>query len=378
MIMHTRHFLKQRRFLTVLPLIVLPFLVLLFWILGGGTSGRHVETMKSGLNTQLPDASLKNQSSLDKLSFYAMADHDSVKRREQERLDPNYQVEGTEEKLARPHVYADRKSDVPQVYTEPGYRERVPKKEESNGEIERLEMMMQTLNQKKVDHEIGALNETLDKLLEIQQPTKIHKETSSGNKQFIYSVAANGSDGYDQYFGKTSVHCGNGFLAEETESKDSAKAGTIIAAVHNEQVLLNGSVIKLRLLQDLFVKGQRIPVGSFVFGLVSVNGERLKIQVSSIQFQHQLYPVSINVFDLDGNEGIYIPGNSVNESMKESAEQGIQSIGGFGFNPSLKAQAATVGLNAAKDLLSKKVKQQRVIVKAGYRVLLRDGKDKAN
>jgi hypothetical protein len=42
------------------------------------------------------------------------------------------------------------------------------------------------------------------------------------------------------------------------------------------------------------------------------------------------------------------------------------------MDPSFKAQAAATGINAAKSLLSKKVKQVKVLVKAGYKVLLRD------
>jgi hypothetical protein len=41
-------------------------------------------------------------------------------------------------------------------------------------------------------------------------------------------------------------------------------------------------------------------------------------------------------------------------------------------DPSLKAQAAATGITAAKSLLSKKIKQVKVTVKAGYKVLLKD------
>ena len=42
------------------------------------------------------------------------------------------------------------------------------------------------------------------------------------------------------------------------------------------------------------------------------------------------------------------------------------------MDPSLKAQAAAAGISAAKTLLSRKVKQVKVMVKAGYKVLLKD------
>jgi hypothetical protein len=42
------------------------------------------------------------------------------------------------------------------------------------------------------------------------------------------------------------------------------------------------------------------------------------------------------------------------------------------LNPSIGVQAASAGISAAKNLLSKKVRLIKVTVKAGYRVLLWD------
>jgi len=38
----------------------------------------------------------------------------------------------------------------------------------------------------------------------------------------------------------------------------------------------------------------------------------------------------------------------------------------------LKAQAAAAGINTVKNLMSRKVKQVKVMVKEGYKVLLKD------
>ena len=43
-----------------------------------------------------------------------------------------------------------------------------------------------------------------------------------------------------------------------------------------------------------------------------------------------------------------------------------------------QAQATTAGIQAAKGLLSKKIKLVKVTVKAGYRVLLKDGNKHEN
>lgn len=357
--------MKQGKFLTVLPLIVLPFVTVVFWLLGGGSGTSNVVQEKGGLNTQLPDANLKNQSAQDKLSFYVMADQDSLKRAEQMRMDPNYQVSDD--------------ASINRV-DEPVFHRVIVKKEtvERSGEMEQLQTMMQSISEKKTDPEIDALNETLDKLLEIQNPVK-HKDESVGNaKARVFAVSVNGLSNEDSYFGSVAAKHANGFLSDAEDAKDSVKAGTMLAVVHGEQILTVGSVIKLRLLQDVFVNGERIPVGSFVFGNAAIDNERLKVAISSIQYHNYLYPVALTVFDMDGLEGIYIPGSLGRDVIKQSADQGLQSVGGLSFDPSLKAQAVAAGVGAAKGLLSKKIKQVRVTVKAGYRVLLKDENDKTN
>ena len=83
--------LRKRKFYLVLPLLALPFVTLAFWALGGGKTSEEAKPA-TGLNLQLPDAKLKDDKNLDKLSFYNQADKDSLKREEALRNDPNFRV----------------------------------------------------------------------------------------------------------------------------------------------------------------------------------------------------------------------------------------------------------------------------------------------
>ena len=78
--------------MVVLPLLVLPFITMAFWALGGGKgTGNDADKNKvAGLNLQLPNANLKSDKNEDKLSFYMEADADSLKRAELLRSDPFY------------------------------------------------------------------------------------------------------------------------------------------------------------------------------------------------------------------------------------------------------------------------------------------------
>ncbi len=83
--------LRKRKMMLVLPLMVIPFLTMAFWALGGGQSGQAATSAKqTGLNLNLPDAGLKDDNLANKLSFYEKADKDSMKLEELMRNDPYY------------------------------------------------------------------------------------------------------------------------------------------------------------------------------------------------------------------------------------------------------------------------------------------------
>src|SRR5206468_2580365 len=102
--------------------------------------------------------------------------------------------------------------------------------------------------------------------------------------------------------------------------------------------------------------------------------ERLQVQINYLHCNNSLYRVRLEVYDMDGLPGIFIPGAISRDVVKQSADNTIQSLDLGTMDPSLKAQAASAGVNVAKTMLSKKVKLARVTVKAGYRVFLKDAK----
>ena len=90
-----------------------------------------------------------------------------------------------------------------------------------------------------------------------------------------------------------------------------------------------------------------------------------------MRVNHSLFPVKLQVYDMDGLEGIYIPGAITRDVAKESLNNATQMMELSSLDPSVKAQATTAGIDAVKTLLSKKTKLVRVTVKAGYKILLK-------
>ena len=121
-----------------------------------------------------------------------------------------------------------------------------------------------------------------------------------------------------------------------------------------------------------------IPKDSFVFGVAQLQNERLEIQIQHIRFQDHILPVALKVFDLDGLSGIHIPGAITRDAAQQSADRTVQMMRLSSLDASLVGQAASAGMEAAKNLIGKKVRLTKVNVQAGYQVLLRDEKEMAD
>jgi len=413
-VVKSQAFLRKRKMMMVLPLLVIPFVTLAFYALGGGKAhagNRNIEAMK-GLNLKLPDVASREDRLMDKLEFYEKAWKDSMQLAEWMRSDPYYKAtsfasDTAPNEVAQIHQsvaskYRERLNVSPYEKATEAPEEKIMQKisllqKEMNknavssnqepkinsgqpgisGQVDRLEDMMQQMNKvdgNQGDTEISQLANTLDKILDVQHPERVKdrlKEKSLKEKKTVFPVSTQPREASISLLGqKESSSSENGFYGLNDESI-SPDQNAIEAVIHESRTLVNGSVVKIRLLSDAYVAGQRIPKGSFVFGIAALNNERLNVEISSIQYESSLYPVKLQVYDLDGNLGIYIPGAITREVAKQSADNSLQLMELSTMDPSLKAQATTAGINAAKSLLSKKVKLVKVMVKAGYRVLLK-------
>lgn len=417
---------RKRKMMMVLPLLVIPFLTMAFWALGGGrgSDGIVVTTQQRGLNLQLPSANLKDDAMADKMSFYDQADKDSIKLAEEMRNDPYYRnqdsmqqaynneleqiTQQSAEKFNQSSIIKSGglkispydKSGVPaeekvmkklaelnKAINQPDPEQLSKDTQEyvqGNGDysfgsdVDRLENMMNLMNNKDTDNdpEMTQLENTLEKILDIQHPERVKeriKEKSLLHKEVVYPVSKiarkESISLLDTGKGKKTA---SGFFGLEDQQTLSEENNSIEAVVHETQILVNGAVVKLRLLNDIYINGALIAKGAFVFGIASLAGERLEVEVNSIRYNQSLYPVKLEVHDIDGLPGIYIPGAITRDVAKQSADNSLQLMELTTMDPTLKAQATAAGISAAKGLLSRKVKQVRVLVKAGYKVLLKD------
>lgn len=150
---------------------------------------------------------------------------------------------------------------------------------------------------------------------------------------------------------------------------------TIRACIHQDQTITDGQTVKLRLLEPLQAGNLVIPQNTVVSGTGKVQGERLDIVVSSIEYRGNLLPVELAVYDSDGIKGLSAPSSLEQEAAKEA----LANIGG-GLGTSISF-AQSAGQQIAMDLtrgvmqggsqyLAKKFRTVKVHLKAGYELML--------
>ncbi|MEO7488871.1 MAG: conjugative transposon protein TraM [Ferruginibacter sp.] len=414
---HSVKFLRRRKMMVVLPLLVLPFITMAFWALGGGKgTGNDTDKNKvAGLNLQLPNANLKSDKNEDKLSFYMEADADSLKRAELLRSDPFYKdslqnkvslmdatqnlstpyapknnlntsinnsgADANEQKIYQKIHEINRQINTPETTASSAYLNKENASSQTNDQftkdVDRMQGLMQMMDDtQEGDPEIQQLNGTLDKILDIQHPQRVKdklKEKSLQQKDVVFAVSKTPAQDNISLLDtiKHRTIPSVGFYGTSETSVNAEDNNAVEAVVHANQTLVNGAIVKLRLSTDIYISGKLIPKGNFVYGSTSLNDERLQVEINSVRYGTSIFPVKMEVYDLDGLPGIHIPGAITRDVAKQSADNSLQLMELSSVDPSFKAQAAAAGIGAVKNMLSRKVKQVKVVLKEGYKVLLK-------
>ena len=150
---------------------------------------------------------------------------------------------------------------------------------------------------------------------------------------------------------------------------------TIRACVHQDQTLTDGQTVKLRLLEPLQAGNIVVPKNTLVSGSAKVQGERLDIQVSSLEYAGNIIPVELAVYDSDGQKGLSVPSSLEQEAAKEAMANIGAGLGtSISFAQSAGQQVAmdiTRGLmQGGSQYLAKKFRTVKVHLKANYQVML--------
>lgn len=167
----------------------------------------------------------------------------------------------------------------------------------------------------------------------------------------------------------------NGFQTPTVPDETAIPASSIKACVHQTGKITADSNVQLRLVQDARIGETTLPSGFIVSAVAKFQQNRLQLQVVSIEVDGSILPVNLTVYDLDGQQGLNVPYapevSAVNGTL---ANMGNTAGSSFTINRSagqqLVADASRGLIQGVSGYFSKKVRAQKVTLKAGHQVYL--------
>ena len=406
-------------------MIVLPAMVLVFigamWLIFAPSSGKEQEPGTGGYNIEMPDADKENRRIIgDKAKAYeqgAMEERQENRSRAMQQLGDLFDREtaaadnggdfdlanpgGTEEAVkptpktiqSSAAAYRDLNATLGNFYEQPKndnaemdeLLERIATLEsELESGKERSSTMDEQVALMEKSYELaakymGGQNGTQAAAGQTAEPSPVqkagkntakpvrqvtHQVVSSlgqpvSNAEFVASFSQERNRSFNTAVGVTTVSDRN----------------TIPAYVYGTQSVTDGQAVRLRLLEPMAVADRIIPRNAVVVGAAKIQGERLGIEITSLEHDGTIIPVELEVYDTDGQPGIFIPNSMEMNAVREVAANMGGSLGSsINISTNAGAQLASdLGkglIQGTSQYIAKKMRTVKVHLKAGYRVML--------
>ena len=165
-------------------------------------------------------------------------------------------------------------------------------------------------------------------------------------------------------------------LVEKSRAIFSTHFNTIIkdkkdffikAIIDEELKVSKDSRIRIRLLEDVVIGDIQIQKGQYLYGMVaSFKPQRVEVHISSMLLKDQIIEVALDIYDVDGMKGLYVPESQFRElakSMGSNMASGQQlhidnppdnqmqlmyGLAKDAFNTTTRAASKTIRKNKAK------------------------------
>ena len=159
------------------------------------------------------------------------------------------------------------------------------------------------------------------------------------------------------------------------KASPSIARNTLSVVVDRTTTIRQGDFLRLRLAESARIEGMALPPNTVLIAQSTIDGNRMKLHVTSVEHAGRILAVKLSAFDLDGQEGLAIPGSEEVSALKEVGAGVGGTIGtSFTFASSAKdqliAEAARGVMQGASQLLQKKLRTIKVTVKSGHRLFL--------
>lgn len=359
---------KQQKY--ILPLILFPFIVLGFYLYKDTfKEDTTVVVGKDGMQNNISDVSesIKDKELKDKLENYENSYKDAngysaISDLEDEEL-PTYQNQSNykndddldnqiltnkknQEEKAKGYNPIRNHNDENKELLALFKKEKEPVKEQSKKEEDYNPMKMMQEQARLMD----SLNKANDpeyqeELKRIKKHEAFEKDKANRNSKKLNVVKASKLSG--------------GF-----NTIKPFKENEFIKAIIDENTKgYAGSRIRIKLLEDIKVGNNLLKKGTYLYAIINgFTEQRVMMKVISVMYQNKILPVNLDVFDLDGMLGLYVPASAFRDFTKElgsstmqgqdissgGSEDFLMSTIGKAFQSTSQALATAIRKNKAK------------------------------
>lgn len=193
-------------------------------------------------------------------------------------------------------------------------------------------------------------------------------------KEQVVSSLAQPAD--DHVLGQSDIQARRLVFYSASDVKAEADKNTIAACTHGDQTITDGQSVRLRLVEPMRAGKIVIPENTIVTGSGKIQGERLGISITTLEYNGRLIPVELLVADSDGQRGIIIPGSVEINAIKEVAANLGSNLGttisitNQSAGDQLLAELGKGAIQGASQYIAKKMRTIKVNLKEGYQLML--------
>lgn len=309
--------LKQPKY--ILPLLALPFLVLFFYVYQSSAGSKQPQVkQQAGINGTVGEVSedIKKKELADKLDAYRNTYKEAdgytavsavpIDKAANPALADNYS--GREKKMLDSINNAMKQKYVaspPQAFKP--FRQKKPEEEATPPkEKDPMEVFKQQMAY------MDSLNKANDPSVKEERKKKetlAKAEAKKANEKVL------------------AVHKPNENTADFNTVRPEFKDAFISAVIDENLTGYGGSRVRLRLLEDIVAGNVTVKAGTYLYALINgFSEQRVTLQVKSILYDNKILPVKLELYDLDGLPGLYVPESAFRDFTKDLGTNTIQGV----------------------------------------------------
>ena len=159
---------------------------------------------------------------------------------------------------------------------------------------------------------------------------------------------------------------GSSFFKTKTPSKGNTSNVLLYASIHTDQIIKEGSRVKLRLTKNTVIGNDTFLINTIVYGIAKIQPNRLMVEINKINQVN----VKLEIYDAeDSNAGIYVETPHLNALVRKEFKKDAldeTDISAIPFSKTLK------------NLFAKKAKEESIELLNNYKIIIKQKRENEN